>query len=194
MKEIAKKFYITEWVSEATKIGSKSWGEIKHEVCSDEKYQEQEWYKSLSEDEIALLSALKKIQLDIGIDQEIPAQMNPVKANYIEKRIDELFPFENFYFFKIFKGESEEIKERNKIEQEELLTLIEENINSERYFIKSGLLEPIHLTEDERDLLVDGMQSSISKIAEEVIKSKEISMSVTQTISDELAVRIEETL
>ena len=56
------------------------------------------------------------------------------------------------------------------------------------------MLEPIHLTEDERDLLVDGMQTSITKIAEEVIKSKEISMSVTKTISDELAARLEETL
>ena len=116
-----------------------------------------------------------------------------MKASYIEQRIDELFPLENFYFFKIFKGESEDIKERNKIEQEELLNLIEENINSARYFIKSGLLEPIHLTEDERDLLVDGMLSSITKIAEEVNKSKEISMNVTRTISDELAIRIEET-
>ena len=105
--------------------------------------------------------------------------MNPVKANFIEQRIDELFPIENFYFFKIHKGESEEIKERNKIEQEELLKLIEENINSERYYIKSGLLEPIHLTEDERDLLVDGMLTSVTKIAEEVIKAKEISLNVT---------------
>ena len=64
--------------------------------------------------------------------------MNPIKVKYIEKRIDELFPFENFYFFKIFKGQSQEIKERNEIEQEELLKLIEENINSERFFINSG--------------------------------------------------------
>ena len=55
--------------------------------------------------------------------------MNPVKVKYIEQRIDELFPLENFFFFKIFKGESEVIKERNKIEQEELLKLIDENVN-----------------------------------------------------------------
>ena len=74
------------------------------------------------------------------------------------------------------------------------MRLIEDNINSKQYFIRSGLLEPIHLTEDERDLLVDGMLTSITKIAEEVIKSKEISMNVTKTISDELATRLEETL
>ena len=28
---------------------------------------------------------------------------------------------------------------------------------SERYYIKSGVFEPIHLSEEERDLLVDGM-------------------------------------
>ena len=125
---------------------------------------------------------------------KFPAQMNPVRVNFIEKRIDELFPLKNFYFFKIFKGESQEILERNKFEQEVLLKLIKDNISSKRYFIKSGLLEPIHLTEDERDLLVDGMLTSVTKIAEEVIKSKEISMNATHTISDELATRIEETL
>ena len=74
------------------------------------------------------------------------------------------------------------------------MKLIKENLESKRYYIKSGSLEPIHLTEDERELLVDGMQTSITKIAEEVIKSKEISMSVTKTISDRLANRLEETL
>ena len=120
--------------------------------------------------------------------------MNPIKVKYIEQRIDELFPLENFFFFKILKGESEEIKERNKIEQEELLKLIDESINGDRYFIKSGLLEPIHLTEEERDLLVDGMLTSTIKIAEEVIKSKEICMNVNSFISEELAARIEETV
>ena len=114
---------------------------------------------------------MKQIQLDLGIKQPLKAQKNPVKAKFIEDRIDELFPIENFYFFKIFKGDSQEIQERNKIEQEELIKLIEDNMYSERYFIKKGLLEPIHLTEEERDLLVDGMLTSITKIAEEVNKS-----------------------
>ena len=80
-----------------------------------------------------------------------------MKAKFIEDRIDEIFSSENFYFFKIHKGSSPDILERNKIEQQELVKLIEDNMVSERYFIKSGLLEPIHLTEEERDLLVDGM-------------------------------------
>ena len=42
--------------------------------------------------------------------------MNPVKAKFIEDRIDEIFPFENFYFFKIYKGDSQDILERNRIE------------------------------------------------------------------------------
>ena len=39
---------------------------------------------------------------------------------------------------------------------------------SERYYIKSGLLEPIHLNEEEKDLIADSMKSSIDKIVEEV--------------------------
>ena len=121
-------------------------------------------------------------------------RMNPIKAKFIDDRIDKIFPLENFYFFKIFKGEGAEVQERNLIEQEELIRLIEDNMYAERYFIKSGLLEPIHLTEEERDLLVDGMQTSITKIAEEVNKSKDISIDVTGIISDELKVRLEETM
>ena len=50
------------------------------------------------------------------------------------------------------------------------------------------------MTEEERDLLADGMLTSTMKIREEVIKSKEICMNVSRTISDELAVRIKETV
>ena len=73
MKEIAKKFYITETVSDESRIGTKTWSEIKHQVCTDESYEDQKWYECLSEDEINLLSTLKKIQLDIGINVEIPS-------------------------------------------------------------------------------------------------------------------------
>ena len=44
LKEIVKKFYIAEMVSDVTKFGSKSWSDIKHVVCSDANYQEESWY------------------------------------------------------------------------------------------------------------------------------------------------------
>ena len=43
---------------------------------------------------------------------------------------------------------------------------------SERFYIKRGMLEPIQISEDERDLLIEGMLASIAKIGEEIHKSK----------------------
>ena len=47
-------------------------------------------------------------------------------------------------------------------------------MSSKRYYITKGLLEPIHLKENERELLVEGMQTSVAKIVQEVYKSAEI--------------------
>ena len=69
-------------------------------------------------------------------------------------------------------------------EKEQLRALIDDNINSERYFIESGLLEPIHLQEEERKLLVEGMQAAISKIVLELIKYQELQREMTGTSSD----------
>ena len=69
-------------------------------------------------------------------------------------------------------------------EKEQLRALIEDNINSERYFIESGLLEPIHLQEEERKLLVEGMQAAITKIILELIKYQELQREMTGTSSD----------
>ena len=44
-------------------------------------------------------------------------------------------------------------------------------MTSKRYYMVSGLLEPIHLKENERELLVEGMQTSVAKIVQEVYKS-----------------------
>ena len=69
-------------------------------------------------------------------------------------------------------------------EKEQLRALIDDNINSERYFIESGLLEPIHLQEEERKLLVEGMQAAITKIVLELIKYQELQKEMTGTSSD----------
>ena len=72
--------------------------------------------------------------------------MNPVHEKQIEQRIEDLFPTENFYFFKIFNekhGDAEYVRKRNEKELEELLKLIEDNMSSDRYYIKKGLLEPV---------------------------------------------------
>ena len=79
----------------------------------------------MKDHEKTLLSDLKQIQLKIGIDKPIEPQRNYIRAKFIEDRIDELLPIGNFFFHKIFKGNSEEVKRRNVIEQRELYRLIE---------------------------------------------------------------------
>ena len=82
----------------------------------------------------------------------------------IEQRIDELFPDENFYFYRIFDDDEESQQGRNLFEQRQLLKLIKDCMEAKRYFIKEGALEPIHLVENERKLLAEGMQTSVAKI------------------------------
>ena len=123
--------------------------------------------------------------------------MDPNEEKLIEQRIEDLFPTENFYFYKIYDekhGDKEYVNKRNEIEEEELMKLIEENMFSDRYYIKEGLLEPVQMSEEERDLLIEGMLASIAKIAEEVNKSKDICLNITGSFSPKLKERLEETM
>ena len=72
-----------------------------------------------------LLEDLKQIQIDIGIDQVIEPQDNYIRGRFIEARIEELLPDENFFLFKIFSGNSQETKLRNQVEARELQRLID---------------------------------------------------------------------
>ena len=56
------------------------------------------------------------MQLEIGIDSPIEPQENKIRAKFIEDRIDELLPEQNFFFHKMFPGDTEEIKLKNTIE------------------------------------------------------------------------------
>ena len=64
-------------------------------------------------------------------------------------------------------------------ERDQLRKLIEDNIKSDRFYIQSGLLEPVHLQEEERKLIVEGMQTSLAKMATEIKKSQEMSYEAT---------------
>ena len=66
-----------------------------------------------------------------------------------------------------------------------MLKLINDCISSGRYYIDKGLFEPIHLLENERQFLFDGMQTSIANIAQEVIKSNQICKQTCGSISRE---------
>ena len=49
-----------------------------------------------------------------------------IQSKQIEERIEQLFPDENFYFYKIFEGDDQKNRERNLIEQRQLLKLIQD--------------------------------------------------------------------
>ena len=72
-----------------------------------------------------LLEDLKQIQIDIGIDKVIEPQDNYIRGRFIEARIEELLPEDNFFLFKIFSGNSQETQLRNQVEARELQRLID---------------------------------------------------------------------
>ena len=128
-------------VSDQTLLGEKTWKDLKSEVCQSDDYKTKEWFLNLSKDNKELIEALREIQLKTGISEPMSPQNNPKLAAFISKRIEDLFPETNFYFFKMFKSDAQ----RNEEEKDQLRCLIEDNIRSERFYIDSGLLEPVHL-------------------------------------------------
>ena len=80
LKEKAKKFHLRMEISDFTWFDNRSWSSLKDEVLSSEEYRLQKWYLDLTEYEKELLEDMKKVQQDIGIDQEIKQQQNPIKA------------------------------------------------------------------------------------------------------------------
>ena len=101
-----------------------------------------------------------------------------------------MLPIANFFFHKIFKGDSEETKRRNVIEKRELHRLIEMHMKYGRYFIKLGQIAPQYTIEAERKLLIEGMETSIEKIAFEVYKSIQLTSQITGKPSVELVERM----
>ena len=47
-------------------------------------------------------------------------------------------PKENFFFFKIHYGETEDAKRRNAIEKREIVRLIDAHVSYDKYYIKEG--------------------------------------------------------
>ena len=45
---------------------------------------------------------------------------------------------------------------------------LEDCINAPRLFIKSGELEPVHLSQKERDILIKGMEDMMMKSLQEI--------------------------
>ena len=142
LKANAKLFYLNE-VSDDTIIGEKTWNEIKQEVCATDLYKFKPWYAALKKDKQELVDMLKEIQKKVETGKLIKPQPNPQMEKLIETRIDQLFPKNNFYFYKIWKRGDQD--PRMNTERDQLRKLIDDNVKSNRFYIKSGLLEPVHL-------------------------------------------------
>ena len=98
------------------------------------------------------------MQLEIGLEKQMEPQENFVRAKFIEERIDQLLVEENFFFFKIFEETEADYKLKNAIELEEIERLVKVNLSSDKVYLKSGQIEPLYLSEEERMLLTEGME------------------------------------
>ena len=59
LKEIAKKFYMHQMISDETQIGQMTWKEMKDEVWRNDQYKDQEWYQNLKYYEKELIEEMK---------------------------------------------------------------------------------------------------------------------------------------
>lgn len=60
IKDKAKRFYLTDKISDETKIGPKVWKDIKEIVCSGA-YKNENWYSELLEHQLSLVEDMKTI-------------------------------------------------------------------------------------------------------------------------------------
>ena len=59
LKESTKGFYLTEEISENTRIGEKTWKDIKVQVCSEDAYERLPWFIEMTWCEQTLISDLR---------------------------------------------------------------------------------------------------------------------------------------
>ena len=79
----------------------------------------------------------------------------------IEDKIKCLFPDKNFYFYNMLGEKPEE-------ETEEIKKLIINSMNSNKYYITKGNLEPIHHQEKERAHIIQTMQDILLRCYKEI--------------------------
>ena len=94
---------------------------------------------------------------------------NKVTKEFLVERVLKLFPDENFYFFQL-----KDNPEDQKNEWPQLEALLNDNIKSKRYFIADGLLEPVHLSLKERDILIEGIIQTMKKCEQDIELQEQI--------------------
>ena len=69
---------------------------------------------------------------------------------------------------------------------------IQKHLAYDRYYITDGQITPQYLTEEERKLLTEGLETSIDKIVLEVFNSQERTQKITGKPSKELVNRMKD--
>ena len=64
--------------------------------------------------------------------------------------------------------------------------------NSEKFYLESGQIEPLYTSEEERKLLIEGMEMSIQKIQLEVVKAIKNTKQITDVPCERLVARMKE--
>ena len=137
-----------------------AWKEHKSKVMGVENYQEEEWFTKLSAYEQDLIVSLETAQKQYGNQGgKLNPIADPIRTREIEEKIDALFIYDRFYFYKANPNATEDDETNEKVEEEEIQRLIEDCITAKRCFIKEGNLETIHHLKTEREIIVDQMTS-----------------------------------
>ena len=88
---------------------------------------------------------------------------------FIKDRINQIFPDENFYFYKI-----RESKEEMELERAQAVRFIKDTITSPSFFVKSGAIEAVHLKKNETKILTKNVQHMLEQCKSEVHKSHRV--------------------
>ena len=86
-------------------------------MCKDDSFKQEPWYTELMDYQKILVEDLKLIQLKAGENEPLKSQQNYIRSDFIKSRIDDILPSENFFFFKIFEGDSKEVETLNEMEK-----------------------------------------------------------------------------
>ena len=148
---------ITGIIDEQGNKKPQSWKDIKDKVKQAENYEKEKWFTDLSEYEKDLIKSLDFAQEQYGQkkDGKLNPIADPIRTKEIEEKIDALFIYDRFYFYKANSDTSEGNENNEKVEEEEIQRLIQDCITTKKCFIKEGNLETLHHLKTEREIIVD---------------------------------------
>ena len=97
----------------------------------------------------------------VGGTKAVESQFDPAKMKEIADKIVYLFPDVNFYFYNTLGEKLDE-------EDEEIKRLIRDSMNSNKFYVTKGNLEPIHHQEKERAHIIQTIQDILLRCTKEI--------------------------